>query len=57
MKDNKNNNISPQGMMNPYTKSKKKMRRVGVAEGKLPDLDLDTFNSVNVEELFNGKNS
>jgi len=57
MKENKNNNISQQGMANPYIKSKKKLKRVGVAEGKLPDLDLDTFNSINVEELFYGKNS
>jgi len=57
MKENKNNNISQQGMANPFTKSKKKMKRVGIAEGKLPDLDLNSFNSVNVEELFYGKNN
>ena len=57
MKENKNNNISQQGTANPYTKSKKKMKRVGVAEGKLPDLDLDKFNSVGVEELFNENNN
>ena len=34
---------------------KKKTRRIGIAKGKLPDLDLDVFNSVDVEELFYGK--
>ena len=33
----------------------KQSRRIGVAEGKIPDLDLDKFNSINVDEDFYGK--
>ena len=33
----------------------KQSRRIGVAEGKLPDFDLDKFNSIDVTEDFYGK--
>ena len=56
MKEVRNNNRSQKEINNSYPQSKK-LRRIGIAEGKLPDLDLEIFNSVNVEELFYGKNS
>lgn len=52
------NNVKKKKAANRKNKSQSsinKSKRIGVAEGKLSDFDLDKFNAIDVTEDFYGK--